>query len=344
MVVCQYFLQGRCSFGVNCKNEHIYNNNSGGRGGRNAGNNQINNIVWQISNEVITAEKGGQWPLSCFAPLKEGPCLPGWEDISPEEVRWTLYEAQKNGSVNQALNQINQWYKNAEKSRNLLKQPTQEVINLLYDMKGKKAQSTTATSGSFATSTPDPKSSFRFDTAVNNMYGKGASPGQGSIFGGGNNVFQSTSIFGGQSAMPSGGLFSKPQESNQNAFSTAAANPFANSGTSVFQNSNVNRNIFQSQPASNVFQTGAPVFSGGFAENSNIFGGNQTAQFQPQNQAQIFGGGPNKQTTSTPPVKEVDASVYSKMEDLNENEIKAFTSTTFTFGNIPLKPPPEQYC
>lgn len=53
--------------------------------------------------EVVAAEKGGQWPLTSFAPFKEGPGLPGWEDFSPEEVRWNLYEAQANGTVNQCV-------------------------------------------------------------------------------------------------------------------------------------------------------------------------------------------------------------------------------------------------
>lgn len=207
-------------------------------------------------------------------------------------------------------------------------------------MKSKKGQTTSATTGSFATTTPDPKSTFRFDTALNNLYGKGASSGQSSIFGGSSPGFQGQTIFGGQPTMASGGLFSKPQESNHNPFSSNS-NPFPNSGSSIFQNSNVNRNIFQSQSTSNVFQGGVLGFSG-FGGNSSVFGGSQNNQFQPQNQSQIFGGVPNK--AITPLITEGDTSVYSKVEDLNENEIKAFTSTTFTLGNIPLKPPPQQYC
>jgi hypothetical protein len=59
-----------------------------------------------VAKEVLLAEKGGQWLLSCFGPLKERPCIPGMEDLSPEEIRWEIYQAQKNGIVEQAVSKI----------------------------------------------------------------------------------------------------------------------------------------------------------------------------------------------------------------------------------------------
>ena len=59
-----------------------------------------------MAKEVLLAERGGQWLLSCFAPLKERFCIPGMKDLSPEEVRWEIYEAQKNGMVEQAVSEI----------------------------------------------------------------------------------------------------------------------------------------------------------------------------------------------------------------------------------------------
>lgn len=55
------------------------------------------------------AERGGQWLLSCFAPFKERPHIPGMEDVSPEEVRWEMYQAQKNGVVEQAVSKLIYW-------------------------------------------------------------------------------------------------------------------------------------------------------------------------------------------------------------------------------------------
>lgn len=56
-----------------------------------------------VAKEILNAERGRQWLLSCFAPFKEKPCIPGMEDLSPEEVRWEMYQAQNNGMVDQAV-------------------------------------------------------------------------------------------------------------------------------------------------------------------------------------------------------------------------------------------------
>ena len=60
-----------------------------------------------VAKEMLNAERGGQWLLSCFAPLKDKPCIPGMEDLSPEEVRWEIYQAQNNGMVEQAVSIYN---------------------------------------------------------------------------------------------------------------------------------------------------------------------------------------------------------------------------------------------
>lgn len=50
------------------------------------------------------AEKGNQWPLSVYGPFQGKPCLPGFDDKCFEEIRWDMYEAQKNGTVEQYVN------------------------------------------------------------------------------------------------------------------------------------------------------------------------------------------------------------------------------------------------
>lgn len=63
-------------------------------------------ISLTVAKEVLLAERGEQWLLSCFGPLRERPCIPGMEDVSPEEIRWEMYEAQKTGMVEQAVRRI----------------------------------------------------------------------------------------------------------------------------------------------------------------------------------------------------------------------------------------------
>lgn len=84
---------------------HQYTTNNYYGNGRNSGSYKVGNapydfedIMQKISQEVLQSEKGGQWPLSSFAPIKEQSCFPGWVDYSPEEIRWKMYEAVQNGT------------------------------------------------------------------------------------------------------------------------------------------------------------------------------------------------------------------------------------------------------
>ena len=56
-----------------------------------------------VAEDVVAAERGGQWLLSCYGPFKEKPSIPEMEDFSPEEVRWEMYQAQKTGTVDQVV-------------------------------------------------------------------------------------------------------------------------------------------------------------------------------------------------------------------------------------------------
>ena len=63
----------------------------------------------QVAEEVLLAERGGQWLLSCYGPFKERKSIPGMEDVSPEEVRWEMYQAQKSGTVDQIVRFLFTW-------------------------------------------------------------------------------------------------------------------------------------------------------------------------------------------------------------------------------------------
>lgn len=56
-----------------------------------------------MAEDILAAERGGQWLLSCFGPFKEQPCIPGMSDLSPEEVRWEMYQAKEKGTVEQVV-------------------------------------------------------------------------------------------------------------------------------------------------------------------------------------------------------------------------------------------------
>lgn len=85
----------------------------------------------EIMLEVISSERGNQWPLSCYAPIRDRPVVPALYDTSPEELRLSFYQAKKEGRVQDYLNRTNQLYTNAQEVRNFLKQPSAELGQLI---------------------------------------------------------------------------------------------------------------------------------------------------------------------------------------------------------------------
>lgn len=50
--------------------------------------------------------KASIWPLSCYTFTKERPCLPGFREVSPEELRWEAYQANAAGNSERYLQGI----------------------------------------------------------------------------------------------------------------------------------------------------------------------------------------------------------------------------------------------
>lgn len=65
----------------------------------NANNIDTITLVRSVQNDMINAEKSGQWMLSSYAPFKDKPAFPGFEDKSFEEVRLGFYEAKLMGTI-----------------------------------------------------------------------------------------------------------------------------------------------------------------------------------------------------------------------------------------------------
>lgn len=84
-----------------------------------------------VAKEVLLAERGGQWLLSCFGPFRDRPIIPGMEDLSPEEVRCEIYEAQKSGMVEQAVSIIIVvYFVNTKTSKEFLKDGFDIFVNI----------------------------------------------------------------------------------------------------------------------------------------------------------------------------------------------------------------------
>ncbi|KAJ8925952.1 hypothetical protein NQ315_009805 [Exocentrus adspersus] len=293
MVVCKFFLQGTCKFGDFCKFEHQINDNYNNYQGTtsilrqshfgnaqqqpkpatNPSNVDTNTLVKSVVNDMTVAEKGGQWLLSCYAPFKEKPAFPGFEDQSFEEIRYGYYEAVKNGTVEQYKQQVQMMLQQAVMRLKSLQSPSPDIVNLLKCIYDTPASSHCGVYGSNTATT-----TTAFTPQQPSVFGQQAvfaQPNQ-SIFG---NALQSQNQFGNGT---SNSIFGSTQ--NQVFGGQAPNSVFGsapNSGANIFQQGNANS--FSSQSSGSIFggqvmtpqaNTGS-IFSG--AGGGSIFGGQQTS-------------------------------------------------------------------
>ncbi|XP_076632471.1 uncharacterized protein LOC143347324 isoform X1 [Colletes latitarsis] len=291
MVICKYYQQGNCRYGQYCQFEHINTFDT---------NSKVNNYnedeytAVAVAKEVLSAERGGQWLLSCFAPLKQRPCIPGMEDVSPEEVRWRMYQAQKTGTVEQAKLHFQQLCQDMKAKREALKNPTLETIAMLKELQGTGQKGKLTTGGNTARKSSNfsfatPQLGLPGNTSASNVFGNKTFGNQSNPFSGGftspsttsifgrtnttsNSVFGGTPSFGGGLGCFSGGT------STSSVFggttNTTGATTF-NSGQNA-QSFGTNSSIFGAGTSQSVF--GQPSVFGASGQVNNVFGRPQTSQ------------------------------------------------------------------
>ncbi|XP_078046351.1 uncharacterized protein LOC144474868 isoform X1 [Augochlora pura] len=315
MVICKYYQQGNCRFGQYCQFEHI---NTFGSNTKPENLNQDEYTAVAVAKEVLSAERGHQWLLSCFAPFKQKPNIPGMEDISPEEVRWEMYQAQKNGMIEQAKMNYQKLCQDMKAKWQVLKIPTRETIEMLKELQGTGEKGKLTTSGNtagkssnFSFATPQlglPSSSSSSNVFGNKTFGNQSNPFGGgftstsssssifgktttsnSVFGGtssfGNNLgfgtgTSTSSVFGGTTNTPT--TFSSDHSYSNNSFIFGGGTSQPVFGQpSVFGASNQVNNLF-SRPQTS--QSTTSVFSGS-TPTPSLFSGS-TSQTNPS----LFGG------------------------------------------------------
>ncbi|XP_043515752.1 nuclear pore complex protein DDB_G0274915-like isoform X2 [Frieseomelitta varia] len=325
MVVCKYYRQGNCRFGQYCQFEHI---NTFGANNKVDSYNEDEYIVVLVAKEMLNAERGGQWLLSCFAPLKDKPCIPGMEDLSPEEVRWEMYQAQNNGMVEQAKLHFQQLCRDMKAKRDAFKNPTRETLTKLKELLGTGHKNTrndnaSGKPSSFAFATPQlglPSSTSSSNVFGNKTFGNQSNPFSGSftstsntsIFGRSsitsNPVFGSTPTFGSNLGVFSGGTSTNTVFggiTNTSTFNTGQnTQTFGSSGSifsggtsqpvfgqpSIFGTNNQVNNVFARHQTS---QTPISVFNSGATSSSSLFSGTSS-----QSNASMFAGA--KTSTANP--------------------------------------------
>ncbi|KZC14226.1 Nucleoporin-like protein amo1 [Dufourea novaeangliae] len=313
MVVCKYYRQGNCRFGQYCQFEHI---NTFGSTPKVDSYNQDEFTAVAVAKEVLCAERGGQWLLSCFAPLKQKPPIPGMEDLSPEEVRWEMYQAQKNGMVEQAKLRFQQLCQDIKAKRDALKNPTRETIEMLKELQGTGQKSLPGS------------------TPTSNVFGNKTFGSQSSPFSGGFTPISSTSIFGRTTT--SNPVFGQTAQAfgNTSSIFGAGASQSVFVQPSVFGASSLVNNAFARpqtsatlQTTNSVFGTTAPsgAFSSGmFSQSKPAFGG-----------APVFGSAANFGNANGPMYGEQPAFGASNIFGGSNTNAPTFSSaaqSTNTFG------------
>lgn len=340
MIVCKFFQQGYCRYGQNCRFEHVY----GSKYTYHATTPQpvVTNtehtdeqLVNQVQTDVKSVLHGSQWILSCYAPYKEKPIIPGIHDLSPEEMRLFIYESKRNNTLEQAIAYINNLTRETRQKYEQLLQPTPHLIKVLRSiMQYKEGQTvlspfTATQSGSGAATSVfrsavqssvftqnNPTPSIFSQNNPQNMFDNGAT----------NNMFAQNST---QLGITDAGAKSIFAQANQNVFAQNQTNVFSNTNQNLQNPSNIfasaNQNLFKQNDTQ-----GSPFQLNISQQNMD------TNTFQKSNTQQSFFG------QKVPSVEQ--SGVYSKMEELTPDDLEAFKSDKFQLGFVPEIAPPQELC
>lgn len=375
MVVCKFFLQGNCRYGNKCKFEHSINTDTSEVGKsimrpRTAtpGSVDIAMLIKSVQTDMLNCEKGGQWPLSSYAPFKEKANFPGFEDQSFEEVRLGFYTATTAGTLNQYKQLLESSLQTAICNMRALQTPNEHVVQTLhkiyttpvyhgqpYSQAPFGAAPFPPTNSSFApspfggTSATASKSVFggaptsNSPFASTSIFGGSTQPTTGNIFGGGGPIFAPTPP--ATVAAPTGSIFAQAAKN----FQPSQIQP--QQAPSIFgQPPTASTNVF-GQAAQNVFATRAPtaptqnVAVSAFGKTQGLLSNAQTSNFpvgtntqttnnifvqnQPTSQHSIFGLAPPSKSKSA---CYADATLSTELQNI-------YTAERFKFGQIPITPP-----
>ncbi|KAG4066761.1 hypothetical protein HA402_012828 [Bradysia odoriphaga] len=305
MVICKYFLKNSCSFGTQCKNEHI-------------------NVATVVKTDAEAAIKGKQWMLSSYGPFKDKASLPNFEDQSFEEIRSLCYEAKNNGNLQALLPQLSQQAADASYKISMLcdqNHVNNNLLNMLVNLYN-AGESTGNTQSSLGTGNPFAVSSavgggqtpslFGTNTTQQqnpfggSLFGNNKAPSNG-IFGSGNTSSATTgnffgqqngsggqSTFGGQTAFGGQGAFGGTTTAANNTFGTSS---FGQTAASPFSLSQIGQPAEASKPASSIF--GASAFQ---QTQNSVFGAAPAFSnpIQPTKPSGLFGTGSMFGQAATP--------------------------------------------
>ncbi|XP_077286238.1 uncharacterized protein LOC143911277 [Arctopsyche grandis] len=398
MTVCRFYQQGCCRFGNACRFEHVFAQNYSNQGQQqNNPYKVVNNssqanvtteqLINQVSSDTSAALNGHQWRISSYGPFKCKPNFPGMMDISPEELRYQMYEARTNGVIPQTEAQIAQYLVEATEKLKALTKPSVPIVGVIESVYRNEN-----------TTDPFTTDSLNFNQNNSNVFGNNntlaqpanvfagamqsnaSSSAAGSLFAeAAQNIFQTQpqGVFGGSNAFnnPKPAQIETSQNNNFATFNTPEFNQQQNAvfGSNVNQPALNTANVF-SQPQTGIspamlFASAnnaltapvAPSPSNVFGQPANptnanvappdVFGSQAPKPFQMQPSNNVFSNPSNvsNPTSNVNPFgtqasAKACPELYSKIENLTEEDLAAFKSDVFLRGQIPELPPPLELC
>ncbi|KAJ2852132.1 hypothetical protein IWW36_000512 [Coemansia brasiliensis] len=358
MPVCQYFLQGRCSFGDRCRNEHPQNRPSGfgqssqlfgGQGGNRFGALSGSGSAFKqtsafgsfASNSKKPASKDQPltgdllkrgieerplWRFSVYGPVGSKPNILSGTDISPEEMQLDFKMAEASGNVPMCQQKYSQLDAEMDQKLNNIVQNAESMAQQWERQYGVSATQQGGGSSAFGQSAASGGSSA-FGQKSSAFGGTTAFGQKPSAFGGSNAFGQTSSAFGqtsstfGSSGAPAFGK----NTATSSAFGQSNAPQSTTFGGGAFGQSNTTGTFGQTNPAS--------AFGGQFA--SSVFGqGTSTSAFgqsmsgtQPPSML-LNGTSTQKMSGTTDPTRK-----------LSQQDIERFKAPQFIIGQIPEIPP-----
>ncbi|RSM20902.1 hypothetical protein CDV31_000273 [Fusarium ambrosium] len=284
MTVCRFFQQGNCKFGNNCRNEHPNPNNNRNQtsnrfGALGGGTNSIADAI-----ERDLANEAPQWILSAYAPGRDAPgqLFGGYpREQSFEELRLHYVMGKASGNEQQALNQAQELWTNAQQQMQNAVRNAQEAVQFIVSAENNhpnrqdicKERTEGAPFGEFIVG-KRPKSMLDVFTgqphnqsslATSSPFGGGASAGQ-SAFGQPSALGAKPSPFGapsfGQPSQPNtqGSAFGQPSQPGQGGSAFGQPSQLGQGGSAFGQASQPAPAFGQpSQPASAFGQASQPT-------------------------------------------------------------------------------------
>ncbi|KAM6236220.1 nucleoporin NUP42-like isoform 2-T2 [Porphyrio hochstetteri] len=283
-------------------------------------------LLESVVKDMETWESSGQWIFSSYSPMKEKPNVPGFLDISPEELHLEYYNCAANHNVQVYLDHVQRLAKEWRNRQLQLKalNPSTKAA-LLSGLKNTVTQPA-PTFGFGSQQTPSLQlpsfpvnissgsaSKFSFQTNPNPIT---ASPGNAAGFG----------SSAAASSAPAIAAVSSPSVPHSIGFLGPSAASFSfksSEGASGFGSSGIGSS--STTPLAG-FNAAASFPS-------------QCSSFPPAQPPSIFG---QSRTSASPAVTNSSASekLYTPKSDLSAEELEQFEAPRFTLGKIPLKPPP----